>query len=125
MVKIKDENVDILAMRYIEKTDEYVIVFQIKNLTSEERQKIKKKCDLGFLQALDSNLNAIIEINDNLYIEERYESKYMNHHRSLIPLAKNYNVPKRLDPGKIEVESDLCRIEENMAFRLFCDEIEI
>lgn len=123
MVKIKEENVDILAMRYNEKTDEYIIVFQIKNLTPEERYKIKRKCDLGYIEKIDTNLNAILEINDNLYIEERYESDYMTHHKSLIPLAKNYDVPQRMDPCKIEVESDLCMIEESMAFRLFSDDL--
>ena len=117
-MKIKDENVEIINMRYDEDKDEYIIVFQILNLTHEERQTIIQQHRSGTLNSQGANITDIVELNQLLFIEEIYDKKYMNGFKSLIPFAEKTEIPERLDPEKMEIEDDLCSIEQDMSYRI-------
>jgi len=117
-MKIKDENVEIINMRYDDNKDEYVIVFQILNLTPEERQTIIQQHRSGILNSQGANITDIVELNQLLFIEEIYDKKYMKGYKSLIPFAEKTEIPERLDPEKLEIEDDLCSIEQDMSYRI-------
>lgn len=117
-MKIKDENVEIINMRYDEEKEEYAIVFQILNLDKEERRKIIQQHREGSLNSQGANITEIVELNQLLFIEEIYDKKYMKGYKSLIPFAEKIELPERLDPEKLEIEDDLCSIEQDMGYRI-------
>lgn len=116
--KIKEENVDILNWEYIKEKDEYVIIFKISNLEPQRRERIIKRQKSGFLKSQGANIEKIVEVNGSLYIKESYESDYIEMYESLIPLVQNGVIPERLDPEKVEIEEDLCMIEQDMKHRM-------
>jgi len=118
MAKIKEENVDILNWEYIKENDEYAIIFKISNLEPQKRKKIIKRQKSGFLKSQGANIEKIVEIHGSLYLKERYEKGYMEMYTSLIPLVKKGILPERLDREKIEIEEELCMIEQDMKFRM-------
>lgn len=118
MVKIKEKNVDILNLEYLKEEDEYVVIFKISNLKSEQRKRIIKRQESGFLKSQGANIEKIVEINGSLYIKERYEKGDIELYGSLVSLAREGIISERLDPEKIEIEEDLCMIEQDMKYRI-------
>jgi len=118
MVKIKEENVDILNREYVKEKDEYAIIFKISNLEPKIRERIIKRQESGFLKSQGATIEKIVEINGSLYIKELYKKGDIEIYGSLIPLARNGIIPERLDPEKMEIEEDLCMIEQDMKFRI-------
>lgn len=118
MVKIKEENVDILNWEYLKEEEEYVIIFKISNLEPKVINRIIRRQESGFLKSQGANIEKIVEISGSLYIKERYEKGDMELYESLIPLARKGIVPERLDPDKVEIEEDLCMMEQDVKYRM-------
>ncbi len=118
MAKTKEENVDILNWEYIKEKDEYAIIFKISSLNSKTRERIIKRHESGFLKSQGLNIEKIVEVHGSLYLKESYEKDYMEVYTSLIPLVKKDVLPERLDPEKIEIEEELCMIEQDMKLRI-------
>lgn len=118
MVKIKEENVNILNWEYIKEKEEYAIIFKISNLEPQRRKRLIKRQESGFLKSQGANIEKIVDINGSLYLKEYYEKDYMEIYTSLIPLAKKGILPERLDPKKVEIEEELCLIEQDMKFKI-------
>ena len=70
------------------------------------------------MKSLGANITEIIEIGEDLHIKEHYENKDLEMYKSLIPLVQKSTIPERLDPKKVEIEEDLCMLEQDMEFRI-------
>ncbi len=118
MVKIKEENVDILNWEYIKEKDGYTLTFKISNLEPERRKRIIKRQKSGFLKSQGANILEIIEVGEGLHVKEYYEKEDIEVYSSLIPFVQNGVIPERIDPEKLEIEGDLCMMEQDMKFRM-------
>ena len=118
MAKIKEENVDILNWEYIKEKDRYALTFRISNLELERRKNIIKRQKSGFLKSQGATIMEIIEVGNDLLVKEHYKREDIEVYLSLIPFVQNEVIPERLDPEKLEIEEDLCMIEQDMKFRM-------
>lgn len=118
MVKMKEKNVDITGWEYLKGRDEYIITFRISDLEPEKREVILERYKSGFLKSQGAEIEEIIEIGEDLYVKEYYEKEYFENYKSLIPLAQERVVPERLDPDNLEIEVEMCIIEQEMKYRM-------
>lgn len=118
MVKMKEKNVDITGWEYLKGRDEYIITFRISDLEPEKREVILGRYKSGFLKSQGAEIEEIIEIGEDLYVKEYYEKEYFENYKSLIPLAQERVVPERLDPDNLEIEVEMCIIEQEMKYRM-------
>ena len=107
---------DILNWEYIK--EKYAVTFKMSNLEPEKRKRIIKRQKSGFLKSQGADIEEIVEVDNDLYIKEYYESIDLENYRSLIPLARKGIIPERLNPDKLEIEEGLCMIEQDMKFRM-------
>lgn len=118
MVKMKEKTVDIIDWEYLKERDEYIITFKISELEPEKREVIFERYKSGFLKSQGAEIEEIIEIGEDLHVKEYYEKEYLENYKSLIPLAQKRVVPERLDPDKLEIEVEMCMIEQEMKYRM-------
>lgn len=117
MVKIKEENVNIQNWQH--QKDKYIITFKISNLKPQIRKRILKRQKSGFLKQLGANIKEITEVEGDLIVKEYYKNEDIEIYKSLIPFAQKGIIPERLDPEKVEIEEDLCMIEQDLKFRVY------
>lgn len=115
---MNEKLVDIVGWEYLGEKDGYILTFRINGLEPGKREVILARHESGILNAQGAEIEEIIEVKENLYVKEYYRKDYFEIYKSLISLARNGVVPERLDPDKLEIEVDMCRIEEEMRYRM-------
>lgn len=115
---VKAKNVDILSWEYIKQEDRYAITFKIKNLEPERIQRIIKRHKSGFLNSQGVNIEEIAEIDRDLYVKEYYTNEDIEDYLYIIPLIRKGIIPERLNPHKLEIEVEMCLIEQEIRYRM-------
>lgn len=115
---MKEKLVDIVYWKYLKEKDGYILTFRINGLKQAKREVILKKHNAGILNAQGAEIEEIIEVGKDLYVKEYYNTEYFEIYKSLISLAQKSVIPKRLDPGKLEIEVEMCMIEQEMEYRM-------
>jgi predicted type IV restriction endonuclease len=115
---VKAKNVDILDWEYIKEEDKYAITFKIRNLEPKRIQRIIKRHKSGFLNSQGVDIEEIAEIDCDLYVKEYYTNEDIENYQSIIPLVRKSIIPERLDPQKLEIEVEMCMIEQEMRYRI-------
>ncbi len=115
---MKEKTVDLVNWEYLKEKDEYILTFKIKGLKSKRRKKILERYKSGFLKSQGADIEEIIEVGTDLYLKEYYEKEYFEIYKSLIPLARKGLIPERLRPHKLEIEVEMCMIEQEMKCRM-------
>ena len=111
-MSFKEDRIEVVSIQTSE-IEGYDVIFRLNNLKDELKERIIKRHESGLLKSMGADVIAIEEINGNLYIEEHHND--LRDYRSLINLV-HQEIPERLDPAKVEVEVDLCMIEQSIAF---------
>lgn len=115
---VKAKNVDILNWEYIKEEDKYAITFKIKDLEPKRIQRIIKRHKSGFLNSQGIDIEEIAEVDCDLYVKEYYNNEDIENYQSIIPLVRKSIIPERLDPDKLEIEVEMCMIEQEMRYRM-------
>ncbi len=115
---IKAKNVDIIKWEYLKEKDKYAITFKISNLKLERKERIIKRYESGFFNSKGADIGEITEVDCDLYVKEHYTNEDIDNYQSLIPLARKGIIPERLDPDKLEIETEMCMIEQEMKRRI-------
>ena len=85
---------------------------------SKRKERIIKRHKSGFLKSEGAEFEEIVEVNCDLYVKEYYSKEDIENYQSIIPLARKGIIPDRLDPDKLEIEVEMCIIEEEMKYRM-------
>ena len=106
---MKPKNTSIVNIGYIKNRNIYHATFQISNLDAWQRKlviELKKKLRI-------SNLK-MYEAGDDLYLFKYFTAVEFETYKSLVKPAKKGIIPERIDPKVLEVELDICMLEEEM-----------
>lgn len=115
---VKAKNVDILKWEYIKEKGKYALTFRISNLEPGRKERIIKRHKSGFLNSQGVDIEEITEVDCDLYVKEYYTNEDIENYQSIIPLARKGIIPERLDPNKLEIEVEMCLIEQEMRYRM-------
>lgn len=104
---MKPKNTNLVNIGYIRNRSIYHATFQISNLDAVQRKlviELKKKLKI-------SNLK-MYETGDELYLFKYFTAVEFETYKSLVEFAKKGIIPERIDPKDLEVELDICMLEE-------------
>ena len=104
---MKPKNTSLVNIGYIKNRNIYHATFQISNLDAGQRKlviELKKKLRI-------SNLK-MYETGDDLYLFKYFTAVEFETYKSLVEFAKKDIIPERIDPKVLEVELDICMLEE-------------
>lgn len=106
---MKPKNTSLVNIGYLKKKNTYHATFQISNLGTKQRKQIielKKTLKIPNLE--------IYEAGDDVYVFKYFTAVEFEVYKSLVEFAKKGVIPERIDPEVLEVELDICMLEEEM-----------
>jgi len=110
---MKPKNTSLVNIGYLKNKNTYHTTFQVSNLNTKERKLIiERKKMLGITNP------KIYEAGDDLYVFKHFTAVEFEVYKSLLEPAKKSVVPKRIDPKVLEVELDICMLEEEMSIHI-------
>jgi len=115
-VYMKEKNINLVKMGYLEKENKYYATFQVSNIPEDRRHRILKRQKEENFFRLNSRDCEVFGAGDELYLTDYFKPKEFENYSSLIELAKKGIVPKRIDPIALEREIDIGMIEQDAYF---------
>ena len=110
---MKPENTSLVNVGYLKKKNKYHATFQIENLNTKERKQIMERT-----KALKVANFKIFEAADDLYVFKYFTAAEFEVYKSLVEPAKKGVVPERIYPKALEIELDICMLEEEMEIHI-------
>jgi len=107
--KMKPENTSLVNIGYLKKNDKYHATFQISNLDVGQRKRIIENG-----KTLKVANFKIFEAADDLYVFKYFTAVEFEVYKSLVEPAKKGVVPERIHLKALEIELDICMLEEEM-----------
>ncbi len=106
---MKPENTSLINIGYLKNKNTYHATFQISNLNTKERKQIiERKKTIGITNS------KIYEAGSDIYVFKHFTAIEFEVYKSLVEFAKKGVIPERIDPKTLEVELDICMLEEEM-----------
>lgn len=106
---MKPKNTSLVNIGYLKKKNKYHTTFQISNLNIKQRKQVMK-----LKKTLRVDNLKIYEAGTDLYIFKYFTAIEFEVYKSLVEFAKKGVIPKRIDPKALEVELDICMLEEEL-----------
>ena len=106
---MKPKNTSLVNIGYLKNKNKYHATFQIENLNTKQRKRIIKH-----EKTLKVANLKIYEAGADLYVFKYFTAIEFEVYKSLVGPAKKGIIPERIDPKALEIELDICMLEEEM-----------
>lgn len=117
MTEMKDEDINLIAIGYLEEENKYYATFKITSIDKRRRERVIQRQSMDFFR-LNNRDCQVFEAGNELYITDYYQPNEFESYKSLIELAEKGIVPERVDPPVLESEIDICMIEQDAHFAI-------
>jgi len=107
---MKPENTNLVNIGYLKKKNKYHATFQISNLDAGQRKQVmERKKALRLAEKF-----KMYEAGGDIYVFKYFTAVEFEVYKSLVVFAKKGIIPERIAPEVLEVELDICMLEEEM-----------
>lgn len=110
---MKPENTNLVNIGYIKTKNKYHAAFNISNLDTKQRKQIMERKKT--LRVADFKIH---EAGGDLYVIKYFTAVEFEVYKSLVKPAKEGRVPERIASEALEVELDICMLEEEMEIHI-------
>ncbi|MEL7671870.1 hypothetical protein [Methanobacterium sp.] len=110
---MKPEKTNLVRIEYNKEKNKYFATFKIWGLDENEIGKI-----ISYVERLETPENRKIYIKDcNVYVTDLFEAEaFESTYPNIINAAREGLIPERVEPSVLNVEVDLCMMEDEVDF---------
>ena len=110
---MKPKNTSLVNIGYLKNKNRYHTTFQISNLNTKQRKHV-----MELKKTLKLDNFKIYETGADLYVFKYFTAIEFEVYKSLVEFAKKSVIPKRIDSKILEVELDICMLEEELEIHI-------
>ena len=110
---MKPENTSLVNIGYLKKNNKYHATFQISNLDAKQRKRIMEQ-----IKRLKAANFKVYKAADDLYVFKYFTAVEFEVYKSLVGPAKKGVVLERICPKALEIELDICMLEEEIEIHI-------